>query len=165
MRDLDRATILFCLMTPLCLTGVASQAQEKPIGVEVEMIQSDEVKLPAEFRVALYENLVQQLHRKGTFENVYRDGDRNAAGGPAAVSEFAKSAVCALRGVHGRSKFGGRADSMTKPEPSRRSASAPRSRQRFLPITVASQSGGSARVATMTVARRQSSSKASGAST
>jgi len=82
MRDLDRATILFCLMTPLCLTGVASQAQEKPIGVEVEMIQSDEVKLPAEFRVALYENLVQQLHRKGTFENVYRDGDRNAAGRP-----------------------------------------------------------------------------------
>ena len=56
-------------------------------------------------------------------------------------------------GAQGRSKFGGRAESMTKPAPSRRSASAPRARQRLRPITVAAQSGGASRVATMTVAR------------
>ena len=82
MNDLYRAAVLFCLITPLCLTGTALWAQEKPTGVEVEMVQSDEVKLPAEFQVALYENLVQQLQKKGKFEHVYRDGDRNAAQRP-----------------------------------------------------------------------------------
>ena len=43
------------------------------------MIQSDEIKLPAEFQVALYENLIQQLGKKAGFLHVYRDGDRNAA--------------------------------------------------------------------------------------
>ena len=69
------------------------------------------------------------------------------------------------RGAQGRSKFGGRADSMTKPEPSRLSAIAPRSRQVLRPMTVAAQSGGASRVVTMTAARWQSSSNASGAST
>ena len=31
------------------------------------MIQSDEIKLPAEFQVALYENLIQQLGKKLAF--------------------------------------------------------------------------------------------------
>jgi hypothetical protein len=42
------------------------------------MIQSDEIKLPAEFQVALYEDLIQQLQKKGGFTRVYREGDRNA---------------------------------------------------------------------------------------
>jgi hypothetical protein len=42
------------------------------------MIQSDEIAVPVEFQVALYENLVQ-LQKRG-FQHVYRDGDRNAAG-------------------------------------------------------------------------------------
>ena len=45
--------------------------------IQVEVIQSDEIKLPAEFQVALYENLMSQLeHVK--FQHVFRDGDRNA---------------------------------------------------------------------------------------
>ncbi len=85
MSALYGGIILFCLITPLCITGSALWAQEKPTGVEVEMVQSDEVKLPAEFQVALYENLVQQLQKKGKFEHVYRDGDRNAAERPGTV--------------------------------------------------------------------------------
>lgn len=61
-------------------------AQEKPhpakmkaSAIEVEMVQSDEIKLPAEFQVSLYEGLIQQLQKKGGFLHVYRDGDRNAA--------------------------------------------------------------------------------------
>ena len=42
------------------------------------MIQPGEINLPAEFQVALYENLVQQLQKEGGFSQVYRDGDRNA---------------------------------------------------------------------------------------
>jgi hypothetical protein len=60
-------------------------AQEKPAfkikasAIKVEMIQSDEIKLPAEFQVALYENLIRQLEKKSGFTHVYREGDRNGA--------------------------------------------------------------------------------------
>jgi hypothetical protein len=42
------------------------------------MIKCDEIKLPAEFQVAIYENLIHQLEKQGGFQRVYRDGDRNA---------------------------------------------------------------------------------------
>jgi hypothetical protein len=60
-------------------------SQARPTGIEVEMIQSDEIKLPAEFQVAIYENLIRQLQKKGGFENVYRDGDRNATEHPETI--------------------------------------------------------------------------------
>jgi RNA polymerase sigma-70 factor, ECF subfamily len=47
--------------------------------ITVMMIQSDEVTLPAEFQVALYENLIQQLQKKGGFRRVYREGNRSSA--------------------------------------------------------------------------------------
>jgi hypothetical protein len=50
--------------------------------IQVEMIQSDEIKLPAEFQTALYENLVHQIEKQGKFQHVYRDGDRTAATAP-----------------------------------------------------------------------------------
>src|SRR5258706_4997429 len=53
-------------------------AKIKAAALQVEMIQSDEIKLPAEFQVALYENLIRQLEKNG-FSHVFRDGDRNAA--------------------------------------------------------------------------------------
>jgi len=46
------------------------------------MIQSDEIKLPAEFQISLYENLIQQLEKQGGFQHVYRDGDHNATAVP-----------------------------------------------------------------------------------
>jgi hypothetical protein len=53
-------------------------AKMKASAIQVEMIQSEEIKLPAEFQVALYENLVSQLKKHGKFQHVFRDGDRNA---------------------------------------------------------------------------------------
>ena len=53
-------------------------AKIKAAAIEVQMIQSDEIKLPAEFQIALYENLIRQLHKQG-FSRVYREGDRNTA--------------------------------------------------------------------------------------
>jgi len=49
----------------------------KARAIQVDMIQSDEVILPDEFQVALYENLIHQLEKQG-FQHVYRDGDREA---------------------------------------------------------------------------------------
>src|SRR6266849_502939 len=48
--------------------------------IQVLMIQSDEIKLPADFQISLYENLIQQLQKQGGFQHVYREGDHNAAG-------------------------------------------------------------------------------------
>jgi hypothetical protein len=49
--------------------------------ITVMMIESDEVKLPAEFQISLYESLIQQLQKKGGF-HVYREGDRTSASAP-----------------------------------------------------------------------------------
>lgn len=53
------------------------QPKTKVAAIEVFPIVSDEIKLPAEFRVSLYENLINQLQAGGGFQHVYRDGDRN----------------------------------------------------------------------------------------
>ena len=55
-------------------------AKAKTTAVQVKMIQSGELNVPAEFRIALYENLVKELEKKGKFPHVYRDGDGNASG-------------------------------------------------------------------------------------
>jgi hypothetical protein len=66
---------------PLSAAG-AHQVKAKASAIQVEMIRSDEIKLPAEFQISLYENLVRQLEKQGGFEHVYRDGDRRAADAP-----------------------------------------------------------------------------------
>jgi hypothetical protein len=51
----------------------------KASAIQVEMIHSDEIKLPAEFQVSMYEDLIRQLQKKGGFAHVYREGDHTAA--------------------------------------------------------------------------------------
>ncbi len=53
---------------------------KKASAIQVLMIQSDEIKLPAEFQISLYENLIQQLEKQGGFQHVYREGDHHADG-------------------------------------------------------------------------------------
>ena len=50
--------------------------------VEIMMIESGEIPLPAEFQISLYENLVEQMRKKGGFQRVYRDGERDSATAP-----------------------------------------------------------------------------------
>ena len=56
--------------------------------IEVRMVKAGEIPLPAEFQVALYEDLIQEFQKKGAFRQVYRDGDRNAANTPGVVSLY-----------------------------------------------------------------------------
>jgi hypothetical protein len=56
----------------------AAPIKAKASAIQVEMIRSDEIKLPAEFQISLYENLVRQLEKQGDFQHVYRDGDHRA---------------------------------------------------------------------------------------
>jgi hypothetical protein len=70
---------LIMWLAPFLRAEEKHAARIKASAIKVEMIQSDEIKLPAEFQVALYENLIQQLEKKGGFSHVYREGDRNSA--------------------------------------------------------------------------------------
>jgi hypothetical protein len=63
---------------PVVRAQANKPAKIKASAIKVEMIHSDEIKLPAEFQVSLYEDLIQQLEKKGGFQHVYRQGDRNA---------------------------------------------------------------------------------------
>lgn len=85
MTKFFRTSTCSCLFAVMSIVGPRLHAQGKDTNkikasaLKVEMIQSDEIKLPAEFQVALYENLIQQLQKKATFLHIYRDGDRHAA--------------------------------------------------------------------------------------
>lgn len=47
--------------------------------LQVASVQADEgIVLPAEFRVALYENTIREVEKTGRFERVYRDGETPA---------------------------------------------------------------------------------------
>jgi len=84
LKTIKRATILCIFIARLTATPLLCDQPEppasSPAAIEVGMIQAGEINLPAEFQVAFYENLVQELQKKGGFSQVYRDGDRNAAG-------------------------------------------------------------------------------------
>ncbi len=86
----------------------AKPAKINASAITVMMIQSDEIKLPAEFQVSLYENLIRQLQKKGGFQHVYREGDRNSAGAPngivlhSTVRGFKQGSEMARRSNHGR---------------------------------------------------------------
>ena len=61
----------------LC-AGKESSPKISTNAIQVDIIQSDETAVPAEFKVALYENLIQQLEKRG-YQHIYREGDRNAS--------------------------------------------------------------------------------------
>jgi len=85
MRLNFRNAVALSLLIALSLAGPLARAQEKQPAkikastIQVKMIGADEVTLPAEFQVSLYEQLINQLQKKGVFQHVYRDGDRTAA--------------------------------------------------------------------------------------
>jgi len=87
MKRYSNATLCLAVVTlvfaarPLS-AGPAQPVKAKASVIQVEMIRSDEIKLPAEFQISLYENLVRQLEKQGGFEHVYRDGDRRAKDAP-----------------------------------------------------------------------------------
>lgn len=50
--------------------------------IQIEPAESKKTALPPEFRVAIYENLIDEIGKTGKFQHVYRSGDRGAVGAP-----------------------------------------------------------------------------------
>ena len=85
MRLNFRNPVIFSVLLAMFFSGSLLRAQEnqpaktRASAIQVMMIRADGIPLPAEFQVSLYENLINELQKKGVFQRVYRDGDRNAA--------------------------------------------------------------------------------------
>jgi len=59
--------------------------RSKP-AVIVEPVGAADVRIPAAFRMAIYEDVVERFQRSGLFSQVYRSGDRSAASNPDALT-------------------------------------------------------------------------------
>jgi hypothetical protein len=78
-----RSALAVFVLVALCFVGQLYAQEKQPAkikasAVQVKMIPSDELMLPPEFQVALYENLIEQLQKKAVFQHIYRDGDQTA---------------------------------------------------------------------------------------
>ena len=83
------------LVALVCGVPASAWAQsapaQKPVrfkisALQIEQIQSDDVKLPPEFQMSLYENMVEQVSKTKRFRTVFRDGDGTAAAAPDLVT-------------------------------------------------------------------------------
>lgn len=77
------------VLATVCVGALA--AEKKPAkfsasAIQILQVQSDEVRLPPAFQMALYENLIQEIQKTGKFQHVYRDGDSGARDVPDLVT-------------------------------------------------------------------------------
>ena len=93
---LNRRTFVF-VSSFLILSAsafVAAQAESKPklsaSAVQIALLDAGDIQIPAEFRYAIYEQIVEQVKASGAFQKVYRAGDHAAAGVPDLVTLHTK---------------------------------------------------------------------------
>jgi hypothetical protein len=48
--------------------------------IQIAMVEAGDIQIPAEFRFAVYERLVERVRASGAFQKVYRTGDHAADG-------------------------------------------------------------------------------------
>jgi len=54
--------------------------------IQIEPVDAGDIRIPTEFRAAIYEYLVMRVRESGNFQQVFRSGDRAAAGVPDLVT-------------------------------------------------------------------------------
>jgi hypothetical protein len=54
--------------------------------IQIEPIETGDINIPAEFRFAIYERLIERIRNDGTFQKVFRGGDLEAANVPGLVT-------------------------------------------------------------------------------
>lgn len=82
-RGLALALVFVCLLPLISSMAAPGQTEKsaklKASAIQILKIESDEVKLPPEFQMALYENMIREVGKAGKLQHVYRDGERGAA--------------------------------------------------------------------------------------
>jgi hypothetical protein len=89
-----RAFVFLSSFLMLSATAFVAAQGAKPklsaSAVQVAMLDAGDVQIPAEFRYAIYEQLVEHVQASGAFQKVYRAGDHAAAGVPDLVTLHTK---------------------------------------------------------------------------
>jgi len=82
----SRATFVFLASFSMlsAFAVVSANAAQKPglsaSAIQIAMVEAGDTEIPAEFRFAVYERLVEQVIASGAFQKVYRTGDHAADG-------------------------------------------------------------------------------------
>jgi hypothetical protein len=87
----SRAFLAVALLAPLISSAQAPvQPKLSASAIQIATPEVGDIPIPAEFRYAVYERLVQQVRAAGVFQHVYRMGDRAAASVPDLVTLHTK---------------------------------------------------------------------------
>jgi hypothetical protein len=78
-----RKFVLIAALSMLAMSAVVSaQTAQKPklsaSAIQIAMVEAGDIQIPAEFRFAVYERLVERMRASGAFSKVYRTGDHAA---------------------------------------------------------------------------------------
>ena len=88
----SRATFVFLtsfsLLSACALLSAQTAAKPKlsASAIQIAMVEAGDVQIPAEFRFAVYERLVERVRESGAFQKVYRTGDHAADSVPDLVT-------------------------------------------------------------------------------
>ncbi len=79
----SRKFVLIASLSMLAIPAmVSAQTAAKPklsaSAIQIAMVEAGDIQIPAEFRFAVYERLVERVRASGTFQKVYRTGDHAA---------------------------------------------------------------------------------------
>ena len=85
VRAARRMTLVVSLSMLAVSAAAQAQPKEKPpklsaSAIRVEPVDPNDIPIPAEFRYAIYEHVIEQLRKGGTFQKVIRSGDHSGDG-------------------------------------------------------------------------------------
>jgi hypothetical protein len=79
---MNRPLAVLCMIAgPALLLGQTAPAAAPKLSasaIQIELVEVGDISIPAEFRYAIYERLVQQVQQSGIFQKVFRSGDQAA---------------------------------------------------------------------------------------
>ena len=80
---MTRRVLTTVLLAAALVAAGPTHAQKKApkfsaTGIQVLYVQTGDLRLPPEFQVALYENLIEELKKTKKFQRVFRDGEKDA---------------------------------------------------------------------------------------
>jgi len=78
--------IVGCLLTQTAWGGSKSAQKLSASAIQIEPTDPGDTGMPPEFRMAIYESLINDIKKTGKFQHVYRSGDKEAAGAPDLVT-------------------------------------------------------------------------------
>lgn len=85
-----RAIFVFSALIAMLTASAVAQTSAKPklsvSAIQIAMVEAGDVQIPAEFRYAVYEQLVERVRASGAFQKVFRIGDHGADGVPDLVT-------------------------------------------------------------------------------